>query len=60
MPRTDELVPLDDDGSWVLPLRKCDVERRDVPERCPALGQIDFNELAASVVVEYAQANLRL
>lgn len=61
-PRVEDLVPLDDNGAWVLPgkqMRACAV-RGDAPDRCPALETLDFEALAAPEVMEYAKAHLAL
>lgn len=62
-PRDKELLlPLDDNGAWVLPGRPLPIEavRPDAPERCPALEAIDFPTMAAAEVTEYAEAHLTL
>jgi len=57
-----EVVPLDDGGSWVPGVRPSRLghTRTDAPDRCPALEALDFEALAAPEVTEYAQAHLSL
>eukprot|EP00930_Biecheleria_cincta_P007116 TRINITY_DN108263_c0_g1_i1.p1 TRINITY_DN108263_c0_g1~~TRINITY_DN108263_c0_g1_i1.p1 ORF type:complete len:1395 (+),score=287.84 TRINITY_DN108263_c0_g1_i1:116-4300(+) len=58
-----ELVALDDDGRWVMPSRRptrAEQFRWDAPDRCPAFEPIDFEELAAPEVMEFARSHLQL
>jgi len=57
-----EIIALDDEGKWALSQKatKAETVRPDAPERCPALEPIDFEDLVAPEVWEYAQAHLSL
>eukprot|EP00931_Biecheleriopsis_adriatica_P102914 TRINITY_DN77817_c0_g1_i1.p1 TRINITY_DN77817_c0_g1~~TRINITY_DN77817_c0_g1_i1.p1 ORF type:complete len:1398 (-),score=286.85 TRINITY_DN77817_c0_g1_i1:2-4168(-) len=58
----NDLVALDDEGNWKLsgkPTRS-EAVRTDAPDRCPALEPIDFDELAAPEVFEFAKVHLAL
>lgn len=57
-----DLVPLDDEGVWSLSTKQTRAEatRPDAPEKCPAMVALDFEELAAPEVIEYARAHLSL
>eukprot|EP00928_Gymnodinium_smaydae_P045553 TRINITY_DN30359_c0_g1_i1.p1 TRINITY_DN30359_c0_g1~~TRINITY_DN30359_c0_g1_i1.p1 ORF type:complete len:785 (+),score=170.24 TRINITY_DN30359_c0_g1_i1:301-2655(+) len=54
------LIPLDDDGEWVLPGRptRAEAVRPDAPARCPALDALDCEVLAAEGVNAYARSHL--
>lgn len=61
-PEVKDFLPLDEDGTWSLPGRpqRSEAARRDAPEQCPAFMPLDFQELAASKVLDYSQAHLAL
>lgn len=62
-PSSQETLPLDDSGIWVLPTKPSKAEKLcpdAEPETCPAFEVLDLPSLASGEVVEYAEFHLQL